>query len=143
MNEVAVKGWIKKHEGYRDKVHIDSQGVPICGWGHALLENTVIPPEVAQIFFQLDFSQAKRDLKSVYELYKLPNIGPTRKAVLLHMLFLLGLEKVGGFEKMLAALQEEDFEKAADEMLNSQWAKQAGERAVEMTGMMRSGRIGT
>jgi len=143
MNEVAVKGWIKKHEEYRENVYINAQGVPICGWGHALLENTVIPPEVGQIFFQLDFSQAKRDLKTLFEVYQLPNIGPTRKAVLLHMLFNIGLEKVREFEKMLTALQEEDFEKATDEMLNSRWAEQAGERAVEMAGMMRTGMIET
>lgn len=143
MNEVAVKGWIKKHEEYQDKVYINSQGVPVCGWGHALLEDTVIPLEVGQIFFQLDFSQARRDLKTIFDIYELPNIGPTRKAVLLHMLFNIGLEKVREFDKMLTALREEDFERATDEMLNSRWAEQVGERAVEMAGMMRTGRIET
>ncbi|MBW2624108.1 MAG: glycoside hydrolase family protein [Deltaproteobacteria bacterium] len=143
MNEVAVKGWIKKHEVYRDKVYINSQGVSVCGWGHALLEDSVISPEVGQIFFQLDFSQAKRDLKTIFEIYELPNIGPTRKAVLLHMLFNMGLENVRKFDKMLTSLQEEDFEKAADEMLSSKWADQVGARAVEMIGMMRTGMIET
>ncbi len=125
----------------REKVHINSQGVPVCGWGHALNEESVIPAEVAQIFFQLDFSKAKRDLKNLFEFYELPNIGPTRNAVLLHMLFNIGLDKVRGFEKMLTALQNEDFDTASDEMLDSQWAKQVGERAIEMARMMRTGRI--
>ena len=141
MNEIAVKKWLKGHEGFEDKVYLCTNGVPTGGWGHAFLEGSAIPLEVAQIFFQLDYAQAKVDLHKLIDLYKLPNLGPVRQAVLIGMLFQLGLTKVMKFEKMIAALQLKDFKLAAQEMRNSNWAKQTPARVTEAATMMLTGKI--
>ena len=41
--------------------------------------------------------------------------------------------------KTFAAIQNEDWEKAANEMLDSKWAKQVGQRAIRLSQMMRKG----
>jgi lysozyme len=44
-----------------------------------------------------------------------------------------------GFKKALAAMAIEDYDVAADEFLDSRWAKQVGSRALTITDMIRTG----
>lgn len=48
---------------------------------------------------------------------------------LANMCFNLGIDKLLGFKKMLQALKDQDYERAHDEALDSQWADQVGDRA--------------
>ncbi len=122
MIEAAVIKWIQGHEGYRDKVYPDSLEKPTCGWGHYLAVGSKVPLAASEAFFKQDFKQAKDDLKVLIEIYSLPNLGPVRKAVLLGMLFQMGLGGEKKFKKMIVALMNKNWDKAADEMLDSRWA---------------------
>jgi len=59
---------IKKFEGLRLKVYLDSAGLPTVGYGHKvqkrdrLAEGQWITIDLAERFFEQDFSAAKRDL---------------------------------------------------------------------------------
>jgi lysozyme len=65
-------------------------------------------------------------------------LSEARQHVLLDMAFNLGMNGLLKFRKMLAAIQQGDFEKAADEMLDSKWAKDVKERrAGRLAIMMR------
>jgi lysozyme len=64
-----------------------------------------------------------------------------RQAVILDMSFNLGLNGLLEFKEMLAALKAGDYERAADEMLNSKWAQQTGRRAVENAYIMRNNSV--
>jgi len=61
------------------------------------------------------------------------------KNALLNMCFNLGINRLLGFKKMVAALQEKNFTLAAKEALNSKWAEQVGERAKDIALMIRQG----
>ena len=50
----------------------------------------------------------------------------------------MGLNGVSKFKKMLKALEDQDFEKASIEMLDSLWAKQTPNRALKMSNKMKS-----
>ena len=52
------------------------------------------------------------------------------------MYFNLG-NRLFKFVNMLAALNEGNYEKVADEMLDSKWAKQVKGRSIELADMMR------
>ena len=54
------------------------------------------------------------------------------------MVFQLGMTGVSKFKNTLKAVKEEDWDTAADEMLDSVWAKQTPERANELSSTMRS-----
>ena len=69
------------------------------------------------------------------------SLAEPRQAVLLDMVFNMGISRFNAntWVKTFAAIQDKDFEKAANEMLESKWAKQVGQRAIRLSQMMRKG----
>ena len=57
---------------------------------------------------------------------------------LVDMSFNLGLTKLNKFEKMKAGLMNNDYNVAADEMIDSKWYKQVKDRGPRMVNVMRS-----
>ena len=62
-----------------------------------------------------------------------------RQRVLANMAFNLGLPRLSKFVNFLTAVQASDWEKAADEMMDSKWANQVGERAIRLRQKMLEG----
>ena len=60
------------------------------------------------------------------------------EGVLVEMVFQMGRPRVSKFKKMFNAIDEADWNKAADEMLDSRWAKQTFERALNLSSIIRS-----
>ena len=135
MTDDEIKDMIQRHEGYRPYVYYDTLGFPTAGYGHAFLPNSPISHNVAIALFEDDFCRAKRD----YDKLKL-DLDPVRRGVVLDMLFNLGLPRFRGFSKMIAALSLGNYEVAADEMLQSLWAKQVKGRANHLAKMMKEGK---
>jgi len=138
MNDNDIRNDIKRHEGYSDTVYVDTVGVPTVGYGHALLQGSKIPHMVADLLFDQDFNIALKD----YEILTLRwsiTLDPVRRGILINMLFNMGMSRVSKFQKMLTALQIGDYDKAADEMMDSRWATQVGKRADELAKIMRKG----
>ena len=78
-------------------------------------------------------------LNREFEFYKL--IDETRQGVLIEMAYQLGWSGLMDFKKMIKALQEQDYEKASIEMLDSKWAKRdTPKRAEKLAEIMRSGK---
>jgi len=138
MDDKELSDEIKKHEGFRDTVYIDSVGVPTVGYGHALHEGSRIPHLVADLLFEQDFNDAKKDYEILANREGLC-LTPLRRGVLINMLFNMGLRRVMGFKKMLAALQADNWDEAAKQMLDSKWAHQVGPRAKDLAEKMRRG----
>ena len=59
------------------------------------------------------------------------------ESVIIEMCFNLGRPRVLKFKMFIQALNDKDFRKAADEMMDSRWAVQAKERAVVLSTMIR------
>ena len=55
------------------------------------------------------------------------------------MVFNLGMPKLKQFAKMLSAVELEDWSEASNQMLDSRWAEQVGNRAGRLAEMMESG----
>ena len=135
MMETA-KEQLKRHEGgpYL-KPYRDSENNFTIGWGHLLVDGITITRRVAQQLFDDDYHVAQFNFLSL----GINNLTRTRQNVLVNMLFNLGLPRFLTFKKMIKALEDQDYEKAADEMLKSKWHKQVKGRAVELAGQMREG----
>jgi len=71
----------------------------------------------------------------------LEKLNEPRQAVILDMVFNMGVSRFNANTcvKTFAAIQDNDWEKAANEMLESKWAKQVGQRAIRLSQMMRKG----
>lgn len=132
-----LKERIKQHEGFRRTVYLDSLGKRTVGYGHLCVEDhwedgKKYDKEYLDEIFDKDFQNAAdqcEDLCNDYEL-ELPE---TITDVLIEMIFQLGIGNVMKFKKMIAALQEQDFETASLEMLDSRWATQTPSRAEKLS----------
>ena len=63
-----------------------------------------------------------------------------RLNIITEMAYQMGRPRLFGFKRMREAFLEGNFEKAADEMLDSKWAKQTPRRAEEAAVIMISGK---
>lgn len=147
-NESKLRRMIKRHEGYRSKVYIDTVGIKTAGIGHALQgpiaaayhEGQQIDPAIIGAWFEEDFQKAKEDFEDMAF-----DLDDVRSAVLIDMIFNLGMgsakRETGllGFKNTLAAIREQAWERAAKGMLASKWARQVKGRADELAAMMRTG----
>jgi len=62
-----------------------------------------------------------------------------RQRVLANMCFNLGYPRLSKFVKFIAAMQKGDWKTAGEEMMDSKWATQVGDRAVRLQQMVIHG----
>ena len=130
---------IKKHEGFRDRPYKCSAGKITIGWGRNL-DDVGITEQEALLMLNNDIKKAEDDLQSVFPPdFLFSVLSYNRYAVLVDMMFNLGLTRFRGFKKLIAAVNEKDWQTAAHEMLDSKWAKQVKTRAYELARMMEKG----
>jgi len=135
VNRTALRVLLRKHEGLRLKVYSDSTGHATIGYGRNL-ENGISDEEAA-FLLENDITRVLQEL-----IARVPCFGSLpdpQQIVLVDMAFNLGIEGLLRFTHFLDAVEARDFEKAAEEMLASKWAKQVGERATELAALMASG----
>lgn len=131
---------IKRHEGYSDRVYLDTSSFLTCGWGHCLRVGSLVPIEASEAFFKADIASAVNAFAKLAQEYKtLLLLNPARRRVIVELIFNIGLVGVRGFIKMLTAIEQGDFNEAADQLTNSVYATQVGERAKELAEIMRKG----
>jgi len=127
--------WIKHHEGYRQFVYDDTVGVKTVAYGRNL-ETVGISREEAEYLLNNDVKRCVEQL-SRYEWYIKQPIGV--KDALVNMCFNLGINRLLGFKRMIAALNNMDYAKAAVEALDSRWATQVPNRAKDIALQIRHG----
>ena len=66
-------------------------------------------------------------------------LSDARQRVMVNMCFNLGLSRLLGFEKFLAAMEAGDWETAGIEMLDSKWAVQVGNRSERLKDLVVGG----
>ena len=142
----TLKQRIMRHEGLCQKPKYDAKGFYVIGYGHDI-PRALVPHFSAGISnstagLMLDADIAKYTAQALKAFPFLPEIQPAiRQEVVIEMVFQLGLHGVLGFHKMLAALMHDDYATAADEMLDSDWARvQTPARAKELAEIMRTGK---
>jgi lysozyme len=129
---------LKRHEGVRSKFYICSAGYETIGVGRNI-STTGLGLDENEINFLLinDITRVRQELERTFPWFdRLDNV---RKDALIDIAFNLGLTVLCKFEKSLAYMASGDFMLAADEFLDSRWAKQVGNRAIEVTDMIRTG----
>lgn len=118
--------------------YTDSKGHLSIGMGRNL-DTTGISMDEAMIMGDNDIMRSELDLWHYCPWYG--NVDDVRKTVLIDMVFNEGIEHLLGFTKMIAAIKEKDFNTAAKEMIDSDWAKEVGKRATNLALIMEMGQI--
>lgn len=106
--------------------------------GHGYnLDANGLPDDIAELLLDRCLENALHDAQQVVDNFF--EIGEVRQCVLGDMVFNMGKARFSNFKNMIAAIERNDFEAAAREMINSNWYKQVGKRAVCLVKSMSSG----
>lgn len=135
MNRDTLIESLTRHEGMRLFPYEDSVGKWTLGVGRNI-EDIGITKDEALLMLKNDINRAEADARK-YAWFD--SLSDTRQNVVIEMIFNLGLNRFAGFVGMISAIVKGDFNDAADEMLDSKWAKQVGSRANELANLMRAG----
>lgn len=127
---------VRKNEGLSYFPYKCPAGALTIGYGHNL-EARGIPKEVAELLLKQDLEIAGKEVKNAFIWW--PKLDAARMGVLVEMCFNVGISRLCGFKKMLAAVEEGNYKTAAKEMLCSKWAQQVKGRAVELSKIMETG----
>ena len=133
-----IKEQLIRHEGLRLKPYRCTAGKLTVGVGRNL-DDCGISQTEAYLLLKNDIQNCEKQLlDEIPEIYNA--LDEVRKSVLLNMCFNLGIGGLLGFNNTLAFIAAGDWERAANGMLASKWAKQVGRRAIELSELMRKGR---
>ncbi len=139
-NLEQLKERIKIHEGFCDTVYKDTLGKRTIGYGHLCTDNEkwkdgkAYTIEYLNDVFEGDFNEAVRQTEQL-----IGNLVLHKEAneIIIEMVFQLGMSGVSKFKKMWAALKNQNYDEAANQMLDSKWAKQTPNRAKDLSEIMR------
>lgn len=93
-----------------------------------------------EALYLLDNDIEAVEIQVVKNIKFINDIDDIRKVVLCDMAFNLGMSGLLKFKHMLKAVELGKYEMASSEMLNSKWAQQVGQRAIDLANMMRQGK---
>ena len=126
---------IKHHEGFVEHVYDDSLGIPTIGYGFAI-KDLVLQEDLCDEILLRKLRILGRSVVGKFPFFD--SLPSECKSVLMEMCYQLGVTGVSKFKKALKAMEDGDWEKAADEMLDSKWARQTPNRAKELSNIVRS-----
>lgn len=115
---------IKFEEGWRERPYYCSAGYPTIGYGFKIgdkgapLPDFRISRQVGDVWLRDLIQQIVKSIRAMY-----PDAGEYRQAVIISMIYQLGITGFSRFEKTIQFIEEGNYSKAASEMLNSKWAR--------------------
>lgn len=147
--------FIEPHEGRRKQVYWDTMNHPTIGVGFNLdrgdaetilgslgynksdiIRGKIMSDEDIDYIFRKDVEKSIEDAKKLFITFdKQPE---KVQLILVDMIFNLGYGGLSKFVKMRGAVESGNYEKAADEMMDSRWYSQVGNRSKKLVEMMRS-----
>ena len=143
MNLERLMESVKKHEGYRNKVYLDTLGKRTVGVGHLCVEDFWEDDKEYEEKFLMDIladdlQNAIKGARELEEEHSCTDIDEIAQEMIVEMVFQLGKNGVSKFRNMWKALAEKNYIGASFEMLDSKWAKQTPNRAKSMAELMKS-----
>jgi lysozyme len=126
---------LREHEGVRFMPYRDSKGLLTIGVGRCLETKGLSAKEVDYL---LDNDMVDSVMSVVRSIPWAQDLDEDRFSVLAEMAFQMGIGGLLGFKVFLELLKVGYYEKAADEMLDSKWAKEdSPKRALELSDIIR------
>jgi len=143
MNMDRLLASVKKHEGYRNKVYLDTLGKRTVGVGHLCVEDfweddKEYEEKFLMTILEHDLQTAIKGAKDLMSENGCTDIDEIAEELIIEMIFQLGKTGVSKFRNMWKHLSALEYSSAASEMLDSRWAKQTPNRAQAMSAEMAS-----
>ena len=139
MNIEALREQLKIDEGVKYEIYKDHLGYPTFGIGHLITENdpehgkpdgTKINEDRVNEIFETDVAKFVSEAKILFpDLDDLPDVA---QQVIVNMAFNMGRPRLSKFKNFIAGVNDRDWTRAAEEMMDSRWATQVGDRAIRL-----------
>jgi lysozyme len=136
---------LEEDEGIKYEVYKDHLGYPTFGVGHLVRDDDpeygmpvgtpVTEERVAEVFEQ-DIETVLEDCCKLYSDFD--DLPEEVQRIVANMMFNLGYPRLSAFRGMRAGVNARDWDKAADEMVDSRWYTQVPNRAKRLVSRMRS-----
>ena len=140
MNLIKLQNELADDEGIKYELYLCSENHLTGGIGHLITEWDVdyygkhigypVPNEQVNAWFEKDIDVTINDCKIIFE--EFDSLPEEAQLVIANMCFQLGRPRLSKFKKFIAAVKEQDWERAADEMKDSRWYKQTTARAERL-----------
>ena len=132
-----VREQLKRHEGFKAKPYRCSAGALTIGYGTNLDARGITREEAERLMMNEVYDCVKALQRKLGDTYN--NLNANRKAVLINMAYNMGISGLMNFKNTLRYIKQGNYEQASENMLVSQWADQVGNRAKELSEIMKIG----
>ena len=143
MNIEALREQLKVDEGVKYEIYKDHLGYPTFGIGHLITEddpehNKTVGTEISEDrvneVFESDVAKFVSEAKILFsDLDELPDVA---QQVIVNMAFNMGRPRLSKFKNFIAGVNDRDWVRAAEEMMDSRWADQVGDRAIRLRNLI-------
>ena len=144
MNVDKLREQLKIDEGCVYKIYNDHLGYPTFGIGHLVTESdpetgqtlgTAVSEDRVTEAFKSDVQSVLSDCDILYPDFS--SLPEEAQQIIANMMFNLGRPRLSKFVGMKRGVDSKDWNGAADEMVDSRWYRQVGERAERLVARMR------
>ena len=145
MNVDVLRKQLEIDEGVVHEIYLDHLGYPTFGIGHLVTDDD--PEYGANVGTKVDETRCieafESDLESVLSDCKIlyPNfddLPEEAQQIIANMMFNMGRPRLTKFKMMKDAVDNGDWNEAADQMVDSRWYAQVGKRAERLVDRMRN-----
>ena len=131
---MALLERIKHHEGFRSKVYQCTEGYDTIGYGFAI-KDLELDEEISEIILMRKLDNLMTRIGKTFVWWR--SADSTVKDVVVEMCYQLGVSGFSKFKKTIDHLENRRYAKASVEMLDSRWAKQTPNRALELSNLIK------
>ena len=145
MNIEQLRKELEVDEGVKYEIYNDHLGYPTFGIGHLVRDTdpehgqeigTPVSEDRVIEAFNKDVESVLNDCTILYgDFSKLPE---EAQLIIANMMFNLGRPRLSKFKGMKVGVDAQDWNKAADEMIDSAWYRQVPNRAGRLVKRMRA-----
>ena len=131
---------LARQEGKRKFAYECTAGKISIGIGRNLEDRGLSDDEI-MFLLNNDIEISQSELSETFDWFS--SLNQARQDALVSMHFNIGLSSLLKFTNTLQHLSEGNFKQASQEMLDSKWASQVGNRAIELSEIIRTGKYVT
>ena len=145
MNIENLRKELEVDEGVKYEIYKDHLGYPTFGIGHLVIDSdpehgqeigTSVSKDRVIEAFDKDVQIVLSDCERLYNDF---NVLPEEcQMIIANMMFNMGRPRLSKFKGMKAGVDSKDWNKAADEMIDSNWYRQVPNRAGRLVKRMRA-----
>ena len=145
MNIDQLREELKIDEGVKYEIYLDHLGLPTFGIGHLVLDSdmeygqevgTPVSEDRVNECFAKDVETVLSESLQLYPNFEV--LPEEVQLIIANMMFNMGRPRLSKFKGMRAAVDACDWNRAADEMVDSRWYRQVTNRADRLVNRMRS-----